>query len=162
MPLASVGYGNFIRIAVVDGINTIIYRFQNYFVQEQKDFQGQTYDWLPFQVTEAENSTEGDNTGASIVLPNNTLALQVVNGNQGLRGQQVTINSAFINPSTGAILNGGLTTNLYNVDGCFIREDIIQLELQSVVNTLLDTFPRTKITELNCGKLPQNSQIRFV
>lgn len=158
---AYVGLANFLTLICKDGETEIVYRFQNYWLDEQKTFEGLAYEWLPFSVGSLGASSEGDSTSATIALPNNVLALQIVNGNNGLRGQQAIIVSAFVNSETEAILSGGLTRNLFTIDSSSIQEAQIQIELQSVVNTLLDTFPRSRITEANCGRLPQNSQIRF-
>ncbi len=158
---AEVGLANFLTLLCKSGETEIVYRFQNYWLDEQKTFEGQSYEWLPFSVGSIGASSEGDATNAAIALPNNVLALQVINGSDGLRNQQAIIVSAYVDAETDAILSGGLTRNLFTIDSSTVREAQIDIELQSVVNALLDTFPRSRITEANCGRLPQNSQIRF-
>lgn len=135
------------------------YLFQNYFVNENKFFNGQTYSFAPFRSEGTTASLNGDNNILQVLFPNIEIALRLLQSGNGNRLSRLTLTTVWLTAS------GSYTPNqlaeYYIGTGSSISDTTLELRFRSAIDSVASNFPNRQITRDLVGPLPLDSQIRL-
>lgn len=148
--------GNFVTFSD-NGI--VRQRFQNFFISETITYDGSEYGFLPFGFSGVTINRTGDNTDASLLLPNNTLsrnwAVDALK-NRWLAHVQVLL----LDPT-----DRTAATRLHQYYGLVTSGAWKEAELTVNLNTVLDAvgaeFPMRRLTQKLIGNIPTTSGVRL-
>ena len=70
--MTTISVGNYLKLT--NPRQTVVYRFQNFHIQQNATFDGETYTFVPFGFSGVSINRTGDNTEASLLFPNNQLS----------------------------------------------------------------------------------------
>jgi len=148
--------GNFITFSD-NGI--VRQRFQNFFISETITYSGDEYGFLPFGFSGVTINRTGDNTDASLLLPNNSLsrnwAVEALN-NRWLAHVRVML----LDPDDRTSFS-----QLHQYYGLVASGSWKEAELTLNLNTVLDAvgaeFPLRRLTQRLIGNIPTTSGVRL-
>jgi hypothetical protein len=149
--------GNYLTLKSRSGDR--VFRFQNFHINATATHAGQTYNFLPFGFSGVSINRTGDNTDASLVLPNNKLsrdwAISAVN-NRWL----ATVLVMALNPD-----DASQATVMHQYVGQVSAGNWDEASLQLTLNTVLDAVgadvPMRRLTQSLVGALPISSNVRL-
>lgn len=136
-----------------------VYRMQNYFVGQDYSYGGKTYKFVPFQLSGAIMSLGGDNPAMSLLMPNDEMALTIVNKHDGNRNSLLKVTQLWLSSSSSPLPNP--ITEFYIGVGAADNDTTIELRYRSAVDSVTASFPRRTLSAENVGILPLDSQISF-
>lgn len=133
--------------------------FQNYWINEDVAWQGNTYGFLPFAFSGATTTKSGDNQPAALAFPNNALArgwTETAIRERWLARCYVML----INPDDSA--NPTMLVNYVAqiVAGTWSDQGI-EIRLASVLDAVGADVPRKKLTKQLVGNLPVTANVRI-
>lgn len=149
--------GNYLTLK--NTTNNQIFRFQNFHIGTTATFEGNNYGFLPFGFSGVSINRNGDNTEASLMLPNNEIsrnwALQSI-----LEQWIGTVYVMSLNPDDrttgtkmhqyiGQIANG-------NWD-----ETSVMLKLNTILDAVGSDVPLRRLTQSLIGAIPVTSNVRL-
>lgn len=148
--------GNFMTLSQAGNIRQ---RFQNFFIAQTITYESNQYGFLPFGFSGVTVNRSGDNTDASLVLPNNALsrnwAVEALN-NRWLAQLDVCI----LDPD-----NSGSFNRLHRYTGMIAGGAWREVELTLTLNTVLDAVgsdvPQRRLTQKLIGNIPATSGVRL-
>jgi hypothetical protein len=148
--------GNFITFSDNGNVRQ---RFQNFFISETITYSGDEYGFLPFGFSGVTINRTGDNTDASLLLPNNSLsrnwAVEALN-NRWLAHVRVML----LDPD-----DRTAATQLHQYYGLVASGSWKEAELVVNLNTVLDAvgaeFPMRRLTQRLIGNIPTTSGVRL-
>lgn len=154
-----VAWVNYVQFLEADGTATG-YRFQDYWMNESRTFDGNSYAGLPFDVAAGGGVSGGDRSTATFATPVNDLAVNIiteaVNEEWLLEVAQVKINR-----TTGANLTTFTRESwLCNSYSYSESQPIITLSLGSPLNAVDGLVGRT-LTAKMVGRLPVSGGLRL-
>ena len=134
-------------------------RFQNFFISETITYSGDEYGFLPFGFSGVTINRTGDNTDASLLLPNNSLsrnwAVEALN-NRWLAHVRVML----LDPDDRTSFS-----QLHQYYGLVASGSWKEAELTLNLNTVLDAvgaeFPLRRLTQRLIGNIPTTSGVRL-
>ena len=134
-------------------------RFQNFFISETITYEGNEYGFLPFGFSGVTINRTGDNTDASLLLPNNSLsrnwAVEALN-NRWLAHVRVML----LDPDDRTSFS-----QLHQYYGLVASGSWKEAELTVNLNTVLDAvgaeFPMRRLTQRLIGDIPATSGVRL-
>lgn len=134
-------------------------RFQNFFISETITYSGNQFGFLPFGFSGVTINRTGDNTDASLVLPNNALS----------RNWAVeALNSRWLAHVRVMLLDPDDRTSftlLHQYYGLVASGSWKEAELNLTLNTVLDAVgadvPQRRLTQKLIGAIPSTSGIRL-
>jgi len=134
-------------------------RFQNFFISETITYAGNQYGFLPFGFSGVTVNKTGDNTDASLILPNNTLsrnwAVEALD-NRWLAHVLVML----LDPDDRTSF-----TLLHQYYGLVASGNWKEAELNLTLNTVLDAVgaevPQRRLTQKLIGNIPATSGVRL-
>jgi hypothetical protein len=133
--------------------------FQNFWINENVDYNGNTHGFLPFGFSGVTVNRSGDNQSTQIGLPNNALsrswASTIVEG-----AWVVLIDMLILNPEDKTDYRL-LSSYAGQVSGAVWSESDLRLEVSSVLDAVGGDVPRRRITEDIFGPLPTTAQVRL-
>lgn len=148
--------GNFVTFSL-DGIT--LYRFQNFFIGEDITYNGNSYGFLPFGFSGVTVNRTGDNTEASLALPNNTLSRNW--GVEAIERRWIaTINVLLLDPDDRTSFNQ-LHQYVGQVAGGLWNETSLQLTLNTVLDAVGTDVPLRRLTQKLIGAIPVTSGLRL-
>lgn len=134
-------------------------RFQNFFISETVTYSGSQFGFLPFGFSGVTINRTGDNTDASLVLPNNALS----------RNWAVeALNSRWLAHVRVMLLDPDDRTSftlMHQYYGLVAGGSWKEAELNLTLNTVLDAVgadvPQRRLTQKLIGAIPSTSGIRL-
>lgn len=134
-------------------------RFQNFFISETITYSGNQFGFLPFGFSGVTINRTGDNTDASLVLPNNALsrnwAVEALNS-RWLAHVRVML----LDPDDRTSF-----TQMHQYYGLVASGSWKEAELNLTLNTVLDAVgadvPQRRLTQKLIGAIPSTSGIRL-
>ena len=132
---------------------------QNYFVRQSYTFLGQTYQFVPFEVSGSMMSLGGDNDTLTVLFPNVEIALTLLEGGDGNRNSELTLRNLWLNSADQPLPDP--IPEFYVGQGSTFSETTIECRFRSALDSVGGTFPARIITAENAGALPLNSDVRL-
>lgn len=148
--------GNFLTFTL-NGVT--LHRFQNFFIGETITYNGNSFGFLPFGFSGVTVNRTGDNTEASLALPNNTLSR-----NWGVeaidRRWLAQIEVMLLNPDDRTSFTR-LHQYVGQVAGGQWGEVGLQLTLSTVLDAVGTDVPLRRLTQRLIGAIPVTSGVRL-
>jgi hypothetical protein len=137
------------------------YRYQNFFVQEEKTLLNDKYDFAPFRVEGTTNALNGDNGILQVLFPYSDYAIQLVERGNGNRLSQLTVYTLWL-PTSG--LQATSFTNPQQREyflgvGASFSETTIELRFRSAIDSVGSNFPARSVSRELAGYLPNNADL---
>lgn len=133
--------------------------FQNFWINENVAYNGNTHGFLPFGFSGVTVNRSGDNQSTQLALPNNSLsrswASTLVDGSW-----VVLVDMLMLNPDNKADYRV-LSSYAGQVAGAIWSDAELRLEISSVIDAVGGDVPRRRITEDVFGPLPTTAQVRL-
>lgn len=133
------------------------YRLQNYFIGQDYTYGGKTYKFVGFQLSGSLMSLGGDNPMTSLLMPNDKMALTIVNSHDGNRNSLMKVTQLWLSASNSPLPNP--ITEFYIGVGAADNDTTLELRFRSAIDSVISSFPRRVISAENVGVLPLDSQI---
>lgn len=134
-------------------------RFQNYWIGENANWNGNSFGFLPFVFSGATTTKSGDNQPASLAFPNNALARAWAE--TAIREQWlVRCRVMLIDPANRDSPNL-LSTYVAQIVGGNWSDAGIEIRMASVLDAVGSDVPRKKLTKQLVGNLPITSNVRL-
>lgn len=148
--------GNFLTFSL-NGV--AMHRFQNFFIGETISYSGGSYGFLPFGFSGVTVNRTGDNTEASLVLPNNSLsrnwAIEAIEQRWLAQVQMM-----MLDPS-----NRSSFTQMHQYVGQAAGGQWDETSLELVLSTVLDAVgtdvPVRRLTQKLIGAIPVTSGLQL-
>lgn len=145
---------NFFRLTTTAGK---VHLFQNYFIGENKTFNGEVYSFSPFQADGALASLNGDNQQLRVLFPSQEISIRLAEEGDGNRLSVLALTTLWTN-ATGA-LNGAQYTDYFVGVGATFNENTIELRFRSSMDSVGAGFPARALTVDNVGILPLEASL---
>lgn len=141
--------------------NGNIYRFQNYFANQQRTNAAELHDFAPFRVEGSVTSLNGENSIVQVLFPNIEYALQLLRDADGNRLSQLRLTTQWLalNASGVEVNSPNVYTEFFTGVGSSISETTLELRFRSAVDSVVSNFPARVLTQQNVGILPLDSQV---
>lgn len=135
-------------------------RFQNFFINEDIEYNGNTYGFLPFGFSGVTVNRSGDNQSTQLALPNNELskswALYIT------ENTWVVLIDMFVwSPDDANWSDRLLSQYAGQATGALWNETELRIEISSVLDAVGSDVPRRRITEDIFGPLPTTANVRL-
>lgn len=148
--------GNFIAFSAG---NTVRYRFQNFFINETLTYAGDGYGFLPFGFSGVTVNRTGDNTEASLALPNNELSRNwAVEAVQNRWNAEVLV--MLLNPDDRTQFSQ-LHQYVGQVSGGQWNETALTLTLSTVLDAVGNDVPVRRLTQKLIGAIPVTNVLQL-
>jgi phage-related protein len=132
---------------------------QNYFVRQSYTFLGQTYQFVPFEVSGSMMTLGGDNETLTVLFPNVEMALTLLEGGDGNRNSELTLRNLWLNSADQPLPDP--VPEFYVGQGSTFSETTIECRFRSALDSVGGAFPARIITAENAGVLPLNADVRL-
>ena len=133
-----------------------IHRFQNYFIGEDKAFNGQAFSFSPFQADGALASLNGENQQLRVLFGSNELTIRLVEEADGNRLSVLELTTAWLSSSDQIVTT---FTDYFVGIGSTYNEDTVELRFRSSMDSVGAAFPARSLTSENVGILPLNAEL---
>lgn len=149
-------FAQYLQLQSLNGATRL--RFQNFWINEDAPYNGETYGFMPFAFSGTVITKSGDNQPAVLSFPNNALSrgwAETIVQEQWLARCATII----VNPDN---RNDLLTLSTYLaqiVSGSW-NETNLELQMASVLDAVGADVPRKKLTKQLVGNLPITSRVR--
>lgn len=130
---------------------------QNFFVKQSYTFLGQTYQFVPFQISGSLMTIGGDNETLTVLFPNIEMAITLLEGGDGNRNSELVLRNLWLNSALQPIPDP--IPEFYVGQGSTFSEITIECRFRSALDSVGGTFPARVITVENSGVLPLNSDV---
>lgn len=148
--------GNFLTFSL-NGVT--LHQFQNFFIGETVTYNGNSHGFLPFGFSGVTVNRTGDNTEASLALPNNTLSR-----NWGVeaidRRWLAQVQVMLLDPADRTSFTQ-LHQYVGQVAGGQWNETGLQLTLSTVLDAVGTDVPLRRLTQKLIGAIPVTSGVRL-
>jgi len=152
----TIALGNYMTLTASGSVR---YRFQNFFLNRTATYNGQSYQFLPFGFSGVTINRQGDNTEASIILPNNELsrpwAVEMLDNRWLASILVLSLDPA--NPGTGQLMHsysGQVSSGSWD-------ETSLDVRLNTVLDAVGADVPMRRLTQLLVGALPTTNNVRL-
>ena len=135
---------------------SVIHRYQNYFVNEQKRFNGQLYAFAPFRAEGTVSNLSGDNSLVQVLFPNVELAIRLVEQGNGNRLSRLTLYTVWLNANDAIIKQ---YSERYLGLGAAFSETTIELRFRGAMDSVGANFPARSLSRNLVGILPLNADL---
>lgn len=155
--MTTIAVGNYLKLT--NKAQTVVYRFQNFHIGENAEYDGFTWSFLPFGFSGVSVNRTGDNTSADLVFPNNQLSRSW--GIDAVTERwlaNVLVMSLDPNDRTAGTLMhqyfGQVAAGNWN-------ETSLQLQLNTVLDAVGSDVPGRRLTQSLIGNIPVSSNVRL-
>lgn len=151
-----IAVGNFLTFSLN---NVPFYRFQNFFIQEEISYNAEYFTFMPFGFSGVTVNRTGDNTEASLLLPNAVLSRSWVT--EALKDQWLAhVRVLIVDPETR--LPVSLLHQYYGkvVSGTW-DETSLTVYLSTILDAVGTDIPTRRLTQRLIGKIPVTSNVRL-
>lgn len=135
------------------------YLFQNYFVNENKIYNNETYSFAPFRTEGTTASLNGDNNILQVLFPNIEIALRLLQSGDGNRLSRLSMTTIWLT-SDNAFTPNQLVEYFVGT-GSSISDTTLELRFRSAIDSVASNFPNRQLTRDLVGPLPLDSQINL-
>jgi len=135
---------------------TVIHRYQNYFVNETRKFNGQDYAFAPFRPEGTVSNVTGENSIVQVLFPNVPVAIRLVEQGNGNRLSRLTLSTVWLNSENAALKT---YQEFYVGIGASFSETTIELRFRSAMDSVAATFPARSLSRNLVGILPLNAEL---
>jgi len=135
---------------------TVIHRYQNYFINEQRTKDGQRYSFVPFRVEGIVSSSGGDNSLMQILFPNVEVAVRLVEQGNGNRLSRLKLTTDWINANDAVIKT---YSERYLGIGSAFSETTIELRFRGAMDSVGANFPARSLSRNLVGILPLSADL---
>lgn len=153
---AANAYGDGSGRYVVQGSDFFIHRGQNFFINETKQWNGQSYGFVPFRAEGAVANLNGDNSILQLLLPNQDIVLRLVEQGNGNRLSRLLLTTVWL---TEALNVSRSYEERYVGIGCSYSETTVELRFRSAMDSVGAQFPGRKLTRDLVGILPISADL---
>lgn len=137
---------------------TVIHRYQNYFINEQKRRGLSLYSFVPFRAEGTVSNVGGDNNMMQVLFPNVEIGIRLVEQGNGNRLSKLTLTTVWLNENNGEIKS---YSERYLGIGASFSETTIELRFRSAIDSVGANFPSRTLSRGLVGILPLNSDLRL-
>ena len=137
---------------------SIIHRYQNYYVNQQRKRGTKLFAFAPFRAEGSVSNIGGDNNLVQILFPNVEIAIRLVEQGNGNRLSRLTLTTAWLNENDGEIKS---YDEKFLGLGASFSETTIELRFRSAMDSVGATFPGRTLTRSLVGPLPLSSDLRL-
>ena len=135
------------------------YLFQNYFVNETRTYNNQSYEFAPFRTQGTNAALNGDNNVLQILFPNTEISLRLLQSGDGNRLSRLTLTTIWLN-ADGSFTQNQLSEYFIGT-GSSISDTTLELRFRSAIDSVASNFPNRQLSRDLVGPLPLDSQIRL-
>lgn len=154
--MKSYAVGNFIRVKPG---TTVLYHFQNFYIGDAKDYEGEKYIFIPFGFSGVTINRTGDGLDASLVFPNNNLSKtwvsEAVESRWIIEVDVLAFDPDTINPSAADRVH----TYTGQVTGGRHDQTSVQVALGTVLDAVGADVPMRTLTNKLVGNLPVTANV---
>ena len=154
--MKSYAVGNFIRIKPGE---SVLYRFQNFYLSETKTYEGADYVFVPFGFSGVTINRTGDGLDASLIFPNNELSrvwiAEAVESRWIIEVDVLAFDPDTTNPS----VNDRVHTYTGQVTGGRHDQASAQVTLGTVLDAVGAEVPMRALTQKLVGNLPVTANV---
>lgn len=131
--------------------------YQNYFINETKTFNGQSYAFVPFRAEGTSSSLGGDNQQFRVFFPSIEVIIRLVEAGQFNYLSTLEFTTAWVD----AVGNPTIRPleEYYIGIGAGYSETTVELRFRSAVDGVGSTFPARSLNRQLVGPLPLNSEL---
>ena len=136
------------------------YRYQNYFVGEEKsrpEASSTKYTFAPFQVNGGVSSLNGDNIQIQVLFPANEVSLTLLDVAEGNRKSSLILYTRTIS-NNGIISDTGPQEQFIGL-GASVGLETIELRFNTAADSVAANFPAQRLNQENVGILPLDSAL---
>jgi len=130
---------------------------QNFFVKQTYTFLGQTYQFVPFQISGSLMTIGGDNETLTVLFPNIEMAITLLEGGDGNRNSELVLRNLWLNSALQPIPDP--IPEFYVGQGSTFSELTIECRFRSALDSVGGAFPARILTAENAGVLPLESSV---
>lgn len=149
--------GNYLVLKTQSGDTRL--RRQNFFIGQSATYSGEQYDFMPFGFSGITINRNGDNTEASLLLPNTEISRSWAV--EALRDRWIaTVYVMLLNPADRTVSNmmhryfGQISSGEWN-------EAAVTLRLSTVLDAVGGDFPMRRLNQRLVGALPVSNNVRL-
>lgn len=139
-----------------EGFNLFVNRGQNYFINETRSWNGESYDFVPFRAEGAVANLNGDNSILQLLIPNHPLVLRLTERGNGNRLSRLLLTTTWL--TDGENVSRSYEERYVGL-GCSYSETTVELRFRSAMDSVGAQFPGRKLTRNLAGLLPISSDI---
>ncbi len=153
---STIALGNYLTFTASGSVR---FRFQNFYINRPAVYSGQSYQFLPFGFSGVTINRNGDNTEASVVLPNNELsrpwAVEMLDNRWLATVLVLSLDPA--NASGGQLMHsytGQVTAGSWD-------ETSLEVRLNTVLDAVGSDVPMRRLNQALVGNLPITNNVRL-
>lgn len=155
--MTTLAVGNYLKLSNKD--QTVVYRFQNFHIGQNAEYDGFTWSFLPFGFSGVSVNRTGDNTSASLVFPNNELSrawgLEAVT--ERWLANVFVMNLDPDDRTTGTLMHqyiGQIASGAW-------EDATLNLEANTILDSVGSDVPLRRLTQNLIGNIPVTSNVRL-
>ena len=155
--MTTLAVGNYLKLSNKD--QTVVYRFQNFHIGQNAEYDGFTWSFLPFGFSGVSVNRTGDNTSASLVFPNNELSrawgLEAVT--ERWLANVFVMNLDPDDRTTGTLMHqyiGQIASGSW-------EDATLNLEANTILDSVGSDVPLRRLTQNLIGNIPVSSNVRL-
>ena len=130
---------------------------QNFFVKQSYPFLGETYQFVPFQISGSLMTIGGDNETLTVLFPNIEMAITLLEGGDGNRNSELVLRNLWLNSALQPIPDP--IPEFYVGQGSTFNELTIECRFRSALDAVGGVIPARILTAENAGVLPLESSV---
>jgi len=135
---------------------TASYRLQNYFIGQNKNFNGRGYTFAPFQADGAMASLNGENQQFRVLFPAEEIIVRMVEASDGNRLSTLELTTAWVTASDQLVPG---FSDYYIGIGASYSDETVELRFRSAMDSVGASFPARTLSVDNVGILPLNAEL---
>ena len=155
----------FFKLTAANGNPPPVYRFQNYFAHESKNYPPSNdpnvinplFSFAPFQTQGTTAALNGDNNVLQVLFPNVDFAVQLLYSSNSNRLSVLELTTQWLTAENEP--SGTALTEYYIGIGSSISETTLELRFRSSVDSVTSNFPNRTLTRELAGILPLDAQL---
>jgi hypothetical protein len=136
--------------------NTVYHRYQNFFVNETKSFNGHLYGFAPFRAEGTVSNLGGDNALLQVLFPNIEIAIRLVEQGNGNRLSRLVLTTQWLNANFAPVKT---YEERYIGIGAGFSDTTIELRFRSAMDSVGTRFPARVLTRNLAGLLPLSANV---
>jgi hypothetical protein len=136
--------------------NTVYHRYQNFFVNETKTFDGQLFAFAPFRAEGTVSNLGGDNALLQVLFPNIEIAIRLVEQGNGNRLSRLVLTTQWLNANFAPVKT---YQERYVGIGASFSDTTIELKFRSAMDSVGTQFPGRVLTRNLAGLLPLSANV---
>ena len=165
--MSTISVGNFLSFqspvnaeTQLGGYKTTTYFFQNFFIGQNMDYDGEQYQFAPFGFSGVTINRTADGTDASLVFPNNALtrewAFEAINDRWFVQVDVVLVDAT---STTSVDLAGRVHQYFGQVSGGKWDQTALSLGVGTILDAVGADIPRRNLSQDLVGNLPVTSNV---